>query len=323
VTGEKKMARSEVDEQRVSRPKGPGRRQGKSMHLQPVVLLQSPDLAFVTRLRGCFRVQEVGSWEGLNRILPSVHPTSVVVVDPYDRAAAPSNAFWEILERLPSVAVIPAFELQPDRFDHMRAMVTAGVSEFLNLDREDAASLAGARIRSAFARPFKRRIEAALSRHAGVEARTILIAAAEVCVRGNGPKELADEFSIRRKTLSAWCAAHGLPQPRRLFAWIRILLAAHLLEDAGRTRVSVAAACGYRTDRSLRRVIHRFVGPQPPRQPLFDAAVAAFNVELRQCREDLRSAAAVNLNRIANPMQDGDVQTYPAGPRLSDDRSLA
>lgn len=194
----------------------------------------------------------------------------------------------------------------------MQAMVIGGVSEFLNLDREDTASLAAARIRSAFARPFKRRIEAELSRHAGVEARTILIAAAEVSVRGGGPKELAAEFSISSKTLAAWCAAHGLPQPRRLFAWIRILLAAHLLEDAGRTRVAVAAACGYSTDRSLRRIIRRFVGPQP-HQPLFDAAATAFNAELRQCREDLRSAE-VNLNRIANPMQDGDVQTYPNGP---------
>lgn len=237
----------------------------------------------------------------------------MLVVDPYENAAAPSTAFWKILEHFPSVAVISAFELQPERLDHMQAMVIAGVSEFLNLNREDTVALAGARIRSAFARPFKRRIEAALSRHAGVEARTILIAAAEVCVRGDGPKELADKFSIRSKTLSAWCAAHGLPQPRRLFAWIRILLAAHLLEDAGRTRVTVAAACGYSTDRSLRRIIRRFVGPQP-RRSLFDAAVTAFNVELRQCREDLRSAAAVNLNRIANPMQDGDVQTYPAGP---------
>lgn len=282
------------------------------MHLQPVVLLRSPHLAFMTRLRGGFRVHEVEDWEALAQVLPSVHPTSVVVIDPYENAAAPSTAFWKILKHFPSVAVITAFELQPERLDHMQAMVIAGVSEFLNLNREETASLAGARIRSAFARPFKRRIEAALSHHAGVEARTILIAAAEVCVRGDGPKELADEFSIRSKTLAAWCAAHGLPQPRRLFAWIRILLAAHLLEDAGRTRVTVAAACGYSTDRSLRRIIRRFVGPQP-RQPLFDAAVTAFNVELRQCREDLRSAAAVNPNRIANPMQDGDVQTYPAG----------
>lgn len=89
-------------------------------------------------------------------------------------------------------------------------------------------------------------------------------------------------------------------------------MAAQLLEDAGRTRGTVAAACGYGTDRSLRRVIRRFVGPQP-RQFLFDAAATAFNAELRKCREDLRSVET-NLNRIANPMQDGDVQTYPTDP---------
>jgi AraC-like DNA-binding protein len=257
-------------------------------------------------------VREVASWEELAEVLPLAHPTSVVVLDPYETAEAPSDAFWRILERFPSVTVIPAFELQSERLDQMQAMLTGGVSEFLNLNREDTVTLAAARIKSAFARPFKRRIEAALSRHAGTEARTILLAAAEVCVRGHGPQELAAEFSIRSKTLATWCAAHGLPQPRRLFAWIRILLAAHLLEDTDRTRVTVAAACGYSTDRSLRRIIRRFVGPQP-RQPLYDAAARAFNAELRQCREDLRSVE-VNLSRIANPMQDGDVQTYPASP---------
>jgi AraC-like DNA-binding protein len=281
------------------------------MQSQPVVLLRSPRLTFLTRLSGHFHVREVASWQELAQVLPLVHPACVVVLDPYESAEAPSDAFWSILERFPSAAVIPAFELQPHRLDHMQVMIIAGASEFLNLNREDTTTLAAARIRSAFARPFKRRLEAALSRHAGVEARTILLAAAEVCVRGDGPRELAATFSIRSKTLAAWCAAHGLPQPRRLFAWVRIFLAAHLLEDADRTRVTVAAACGYSTDRSLRRIIRRFIGRPQPRQPLFDAAATAFNAELRQCREDLRSAEP-NLNRIANPMQDGDVQTYPA-----------
>lgn len=290
--------------------------------MQPVVVLRSPRLDFVTKLQGRFRVDEVESWQALAEVLPSAHPTSVVVVDPYESQEAPSAAFWKILEQFPSVAILPAFELHPERFAQAQAMAIAGASEFLNLNREDTALLAAARIRSAFARPFKRRIEAALSRHAGVEARTILLAAAEVCVRGDGPKELAAEFSVRSKTLAAWCDAHGLPQPRRLFAWTRILLAAHLLEDVGRTRVAVAAACGYSTDRSLRRIIRRFVGPQP-RQPLFEAATKAFNAELRQRREDLRSAE-VNLNRIANPMQDGDVQTYPTSPSLlREGRSVA
>jgi AraC-like DNA-binding protein len=305
-----KMPRAEVDGQRVDRQKGPGRRQLRSMPVQPVVLLRSPGLSFVSELHGAFRVREVDDWEALTRVLASEHPTSVVVLDPYDAADEPCGAFWNVLERFPSVAVVSAFPARPERIDHMRGMVLAGVSEFLNLEREDTPLLAAARIRSACARPFKRRMAAALSRHAGTGARTILTAAAEVCVRGEGPKELADEFSVKAKTLTAWCAAHGLPLPRRLLAWIRILLAAHLLEDAGRTRMAVAAACGYRTDRSLRRIIQRFVGPRPG-APLFEAAADAFNAELRQCREDVRSTG-LTAGQIANPMQEGEVQSYPA-----------
>jgi AraC-like DNA-binding protein len=282
----------------------------RSMPLQPVVLLGSPKLSFVRELRGRFRVREVADWAALATLLPSEHPTSVVVLDPYGSADVPCRAFWDILEQFPSVAVVPAFEAHSERLDQMRGMMTAGVSEFLNLDREDTAPLVAARIRSAFARPFKRRIDAALSPHVGVEARTILTAAAEVAVRGGGPAELADAFGVRAKTLASWCAAHALPLPRRLLAWLRILLAAHLLEDCGRTRVSVAAACGYRTDRSLRRIIQRFVGHRSG-EPLFGAAVQAFNHELRQCREEMRTTST-DPGRVANPMQDGDVQSYPA-----------
>lgn len=217
--------------------------------------------------------------------------------------------FWDILERFPSVAVIPAFEARAERVDHLRGMMVAGVSEFLNLQLEDTPVLAAARIRNAFARPFKRRIDAALSGHAGVEARTILTAAAEVAVRGGGATGLAEAFGVRPKTLASWCASHGLPLPRRLLAWLRILLAAHLLGDAGRTRISVAAACGYGTDRSLRRIIQRFVGPRSG-EPLFEAAARAFNGELRECREETRTSGPPS-GFVAKPMQDNEMQSYP------------
>jgi hypothetical protein len=282
----------------------------RAMALQPVVLLSSPRLSFVRELRGRFRVREVGEWEALAKVLSSEHPTSVVILDPYGLDDAPCRSFWSILEQFPSVAIVPAFDAHEKRAEHMRGMVRAGVSEFLNLDREDTPPLAAARIRSALARPFKRRIEAALSRNVSVEARTILIAAAEIAARGEGSQALADAFSVQSRTLGSWCAAHGLPLPRRILAWFRILLAAHLLEDAGRTKASVAAACGYRTDRSLRRIIQRFLGSRA-REPLFQAAADAFNAELRQCREEVR-ANPVPPGRVANPMQDADVQSYPA-----------
>lgn len=302
------MPLPQVDGQRVTGRKGPAAGRSLADAEQPVVLLATPKLAFVRALRGRFRVLEVADWEALSKVLPSVHPTSVVVLDPYGAGETPCSAFWEILERFPSVAVVPAFEAHAGRVDHMRGMMAAGVSEFLNLDREDTAALAGARIRSAFARPFKRRMDASLSSHVGVEARTILTAAAEVAVRGGGANDLAQAFGVRPKTLGSWCPAHGLPVPRRLLAWLRILLAAHLLEDAGRTRVTAAAACGYRTDRSLRRIIQRFVGPYSG-EPLFHAAARAFDDELRECREEVRLGSG-HLT-LAAPMQNSEVRSYP------------
>jgi AraC-like DNA-binding protein len=312
VNDGKKMAHAEVDGQQVKGQKRPARAQMRSMPVQPVVLLTGPRLSFVRELRGNFHVREVDAWETLAEVLPSQHPASVVVLDPYGGGDIPCREFWEVIERFPSVSVVAAFEANDNRTDQMAGMVLAGVSEFLNLAREDTGQLAAARIRSAFARPFKRRVGLALSRHVSVEARTIVTAAAEIAVRGQGPKELAEVFSVRAKTLTSWCAAHSVPLPRRLLGWLRILLAAHLLEDVSRTRAGVAAACGYRTDRSLRRIIQRFIGSRPA-GPLFEAAAAAFNAELRACREAVRSSCG-NRGLVANPMQDGDVQSYPATP---------
>jgi transcriptional regulator GlxA family with amidase domain len=44
---------------------------------------------------------------------------------------------------------------------------------------------------------------------------------------------------------------------------MRILLAAELLDDPGRTVLSVAHACGYSSDSGLRRVTQKFLGTSP------------------------------------------------------------
>jgi hypothetical protein len=165
VNDDNKMAQSEVDGQRLSRLKGPVRRQLRSMHQQQVVLLRSPHLVFVSKLRDHFDVREVESWDALVHVLPSAHPTSVVVLDPYEGGATPSAAFWTVLERFPSVAVIPAFKLQPEGLDHMRAMVSAGTSEFLNLDREDTVRIQHPLQRPGSGAPLLVRSNAGSKRH--------------------------------------------------------------------------------------------------------------------------------------------------------------
>jgi AraC-like DNA-binding protein len=86
-------------------------------------------------------------------------------------------------------------------------------------------------------------------------------AAAVVARRGNG-RDLAGELGLHPHTLTRRVTQAGLPVPRRLLAWLRILLAAHLLEGGATVR-HAALACGYVAESGLRRVIFQFLGLEP------------------------------------------------------------
>ena len=85
-----------------------------------------------------------------------------------------------------------------------------------------------------------------------------------IATAGRGAKlDLARQLRLSRRTLLRWCKRAELPPPRKLLAWMRILLAAELLDDPGRTVLTVAHACGYASDSGLRRVTQKFVGASP------------------------------------------------------------
>ncbi len=285
------MPLAELDSQPSRGEKGPGQTAMRELTSYLVLLLSSPALERFRSLPGC-RVEEIRTWEDFSTILPLAHAATVVVIDPYGGCEEPHAEFWHLLRRFPSVTFLAAFDLRPERVPHLAAMLSAGVSETLNLQRDRTPAIAAERVRSAFARPFKRRLDDALSRFVSTDARTLITAAAEVAAAGGGAPALSEKLGVAPKTLLGWCGRSGLPQPRRLLAWMRILLAAQLLEDPGRTVASAALACGYTTDRTLRRVVQRFIGPDVPALRsgrLFAAAARGLNAELRQLRESGRA----------------------------------
>jgi transcriptional regulator GlxA family with amidase domain len=95
-------------------------------------------------------------------------------------------------------------------------------------------------------------------------AREVLEAAISVVARGSGTAEaLAVEFMIGTRSLLRRSTAAGLPPPRRYLAWLRIALAAALLERSRVTVVAAARAVGYASDHALRRVIAQFLDLNP------------------------------------------------------------
>lgn len=261
----------------------------------PLFVMGSPSLAPFAAGYEHFLPVTVGGWGALFERMRGVGPDSVVLVDPYDSGAtAPSEELFELLDRFPSVAVVVALDVTPARAADVRRMIEAGASGVLDLAIDTNPAVAARHFHDAVGRPFKRRVHGVLPAHISADARVMIRAACEVAVLGGGARELADAFDVTPKTFTAWCESRRLPTTRALQLWLRLLLAALLLEDAGRTVQSAARAAGYSGDRALRRAFDQLLGSGPGslrRDGAFAAVAAAFNDQLRSIDIGRRAAA--------------------------------
>ncbi len=258
-------------------------------------VMSSPVLAPFAAEHEHFRPVTVGGWKALFDRMREVGPDGVVLVDPYEGGMdEPSGRLFELLERFPSVAVVVALDLAPARVGDVRRMIAAGASGVLDLAMDTTPALAARHFRDAVGRPFKRRVQEILPAHLSADARVMVRAACEVAVLGGGARDLADAFDVAPKTFAAWCESRRLPTTRALQLWLRLLLAALLLEDAGRTVQSAALAAGYSGDRALRRAFDQLLGSAPGslrRGGAFEAVARAFTDQLRTIDIARRAAA--------------------------------
>jgi len=237
-----------------------------------------------------YRMRRVPDWDTLHDTLREAHPSTVVLLHPYDEEEPErlSPRVRELTGKFPSIPVAAVLPFDDERFTDMRTLAEWKVSELVDREVDLAPAALHLRLRQAHGRPFKHRLEQALPRYVAQQAMTLLYAAIEVAVDGGGAPELAEHFGVEPRTVAGWCARRGLPAPRRLQAWLRVLLAATLLEDPERTVVGVAAACGYANDHALRRAVRELLGDEDaalPREDAFDRLVRAFNTELREVRQ--------------------------------------
>lgn len=238
-----------------------------------------------------YRVERVSGWDALDAALEGAPPAVAVLADPYEDQppdGGPSPRLRELIVRHPAIPFVAALELTPERMPDIQAILDWGICELADLDLERGPAALAARLRGAHARPLKRRVEDVVSRYASEHALTLIRAACEVAVDGGDAGDLARRFGVSPRTLTGWCAREGLPAPRRLQAWTRVLLAATLLEETGRSVVNAARCAGYATDHALRRAMRDLVGADPAtlaRDALFAAAAQRFNDELHAFRE--------------------------------------
>lgn len=205
-------------------------------------------------------------WEALRAAISDAPPSALLVVDPYAAGNGDlqlSPQLRALLWEFPSATVLAAMELRAGRSHDVRTLGEWGVTDIISIGEEDTPDAISRRLRGARGRPLQNLLQRCLPSTMSGRARTLLMAAAEVVSMGGRGRDLARSLHLSERTVLRWSERSELPPPRRLMAWMRILLAASLLDDPGRTVLSVAYACGYSSDSSLRRAMQDFLGTIP------------------------------------------------------------
>ena len=265
----------------------------RSRNVRRVIVLDGLVLGGLGVVDPPYAVEPPVPWAEADQVVRNAPPSAVVLLDPY-AGARPGDAFprlHELLRRFPAITVVAVLELRPETVGDVSTLLEWGVAEVVDTGPESTPRAIHARLRQAHARPLKRRLERALSPYVGTEARDLLLGAAEVAVEGGGATELARALRVAPRTLTEKCTRADVPPPRQVQAWMRVLLACMLLDDPGRTVYATAYACGYSTDRSLRRAVGSFLGADAStlrRGGAFARAARAFNDVLREVREEGR-----------------------------------
>lgn len=249
-----------------------------------------------------YRATRVLDWDALHAAVRRAPPSTAILVAPFSASSgAPDPKLRELLSAAPLLPVLVAVDLAASDPADVGVLLEWGVSEVVDVRLEGGPEALVPRFRAAHARPFKRRLEAGLSRYVSPNAMTLIRAAAGVACDCGLSAELAGIFGVNERTLGKWCTAEGLPPPRRLLAWVRVLLGVALLEEGTRSWNNAARSTGYVDASGLRRVVAGFVPPSQAgadgRRPSFQTAVAAFDNELHQRRERRRGTHGLRRPR--------------------------
>ena len=257
---------------------------------RPLLLLHS-DKALRERVhrasRQWFDVRQVTTWANLRETAQESAPGALAVVDPYQDArdgSALSPALHAFLLDFPSAAVVAALHIRLDAFRDLRTLGAWGVADILSLDQDATPASITHLLLSVSGRRLAMLLDESLPAAMPGRARAILTVASDVVSRGGHASDLANALQITRRTLLRWCEDAGLPPPRRIMTWMRLLLAAEMLDEPGRTVSSIAFACGYASDTALRTALNAQLGKAAKelrRAGAFATAAEAFREEIR------------------------------------------
>lgn len=243
-----------------------------------------------------YHLHSVDGWEQLRAALRQSPPSAIAVVDPFDPEGdtdGPCEELRDVLREFPSATLVAALCVTPEHSAVLATLSAWGVAEWIDLVGENTPAGVARRLRMVQSRPLQRLLARALPRGVPSRTQSLLLTAAEVVASGGQAPEFAAALGAALRTVPRWCERADLPPPQRLLAWLRLLLAADLLDDPSRSLEAIARATGYAGAPSLKTALRNLVESTPRalrEHGAFDTVARRFELELFEKRESARAA---------------------------------
>jgi AraC-like DNA-binding protein len=145
-----------------------------------------------------------------------------------------------------------------DLFDAGRV----GIDGLVIVDRDDGAERFAGLLEQAEARGQAAKLRNALA-PLPAHARDAVLIAVSRAHESLTPERLARALSLDRRALVRLLTASGLPRPRRLITWGRLIVAAQLLEGPSRSVDAVSIALAFPSGSAFRNTCQRYLGVKP------------------------------------------------------------
>lgn len=235
-----------------------------------------------------YTLRTAASWMALQDVIRDSPPSALAVVDPFADGSWPGSGcdpLEGLVSDFPSLPVLVALPLNAASPAVLRRFGDLGVAGVVVLGHDDTPTALRARFDGSHAAPLKRRLAAVLPPELSVQAHALLDACAELAVDAGLARDVAGRFGASRRTLVRMAERAALPAPRRMMVWMRVLLAASLLDECSRSGAEVARGCGFASDSGLRRVLGKYTGMSPKelrRRGAFRTAADRFVADLER-----------------------------------------
>lgn len=194
----------------------------------------------------------------------AARPYALVLAESRDAdGVCTEEAVRSLRERHPAVVVVGFATARAGMSADVLALARAGVHELVVAGIDDVAPV----LRAALARAARRSSAERLLEVIADVVPPVAVPVLRYCLEhadvAPTVPELAQALGVSRQTLAARLRAAGMPAPRELAVWCRLLLAADLLAEPGRSVDQVSLALDFPSANAFRNVLRRYAGVGP------------------------------------------------------------